>query len=562
MTTTTPGSQLPELASQFRQLPDDAFTRLQYLTPATGCFNRCAFCSQHAGRDVWQLTSASLTAVAHAIATVAAERGLQLAGGRAHRPGVLFPYLDNDIGSYPHLDTLCGLARDVLHVKLRISTVGYSSLSAHLTAMHQRIVASYGDVLDGVRLSVTPYTAGWRARGSDPVSRAQFTDDMAAMLATYRPLLDRLGLGATTAAAELRFAPLIGTGKLTDTIVGGRHVLACGPHLLIGHDTDAGPLPLTTVDHIDGRGQPVLSTAGRRYLLVTSDSLTEADAGTAIRDITAGRLPDHHRAREVAVFRLANADGDYYAADPGFHSDGRFTALHLYPATATRRKSGYTDATRWLLNTLLDYKTARGLGPRDPFPGATSHDTTTILATLESAAAQLNAGTDQAAAAHIRRDVLPLVTTYTSALTQAGYPPAMLFSRDFTIDTGQIVNQGRARSLFRSLVSLGDEPMTPREERGYGQVSLSSARGTIWRIAPAPQAGSSISAAARGGKNTTTTGPCLIAEELDPRHLRPVMRATGEPLRRYHIRGTGLEIEHRTLDDARDRYAYPGLTSP
>jgi hypothetical protein len=52
-----------------------------------------------------------------------------------------------------------------------------------------------------------------------------------------------------------------------------------------------------------------------------------------------------------------------------------------------------------------------------------------------------------------------------------------LFSRDFTIDTGQIVNQGRARGLFRGLVSLDDEPMTPREERGYGQVSLSSARG-------------------------------------------------------------------------------------
>ena len=133
--------------------------------------------------------------MAYAIAAVAAERGLRLAGGRAHRPGVLFPYLDNDIGSYPHLDALCGVARDVLHVKLRISTVGYSSRSPHLAAMHHRIVADYGEVLDGVRLSVTPYTAGWRATGSDPVSREQFTLDMAAMLATYRPLLDRLGHG-------------------------------------------------------------------------------------------------------------------------------------------------------------------------------------------------------------------------------------------------------------------------------------------------------------------------------------------------------------------------------
>src|SRR4051794_3660488 len=110
----------PGLADQLRALPDEAFTRLQYLTPATGCFNRCAFCSQQAGRDLWQLTRDGLTGFATAFADIAAERGLQIAGERTHRPGVLFPYLDNDIASYPHLDELCRLANDVLRVRLRV----------------------------------------------------------------------------------------------------------------------------------------------------------------------------------------------------------------------------------------------------------------------------------------------------------------------------------------------------------------------------------------------------------------------------------------------------------
>jgi hypothetical protein len=559
VTVTAADVRRQNLAGQFRQLPNEAFTRLQYLAPATGCFNRCAFCSQHAGREVWQLTADGLTDVAHAIATVAAERGLRLAGGRAHRPGVLFPYLDNDIGSYPSLDILCGLARDVLHVKLRISTVGYSSRSPHLAAMHQRIVAEYGDVLDGVRLSVTPYTAGWRAAGRDPVSREQFTRDMAAMLATYRPLLDRLGHGAATAAAELRFAPLVATSDLTDTALDRRHVLACGPHLLISHDRNAGPLPVSVVTRLDRRGQPVLSAPGRRYRLLTSDAF--GDRPGAVRDATGGHLPEHCRAGDVTVYRLANADGSYYAADPDFHADGRFTALHLYPATATRRRSGYTDATRWFLNALLVYKAARGLGPRDPFPSATSDDATAVITALETTATELDAGTDRASAVHIRENVIPLAATYIAALGQAGYPPGLLFSRDFTIDTGQVVNQGRARALFRGLVSVDDEPMTPREERGYGQVSLSAARGTVWRIAPAPHApGSLPSRAAAGGKNTPMAGPCLIAEELDPRHLRPVTRATGQPLRRYVV--TGADLEHRALDQARRLHAYPGLTMP
>lgn len=547
------------LAAQLQRLPDEAFTRLQYLCPAAGCFNRCAFCCQAAGRETWQLTAGGLTDVAAALAAVAAGRGLQIAGGRAHRPGVVFPYLDNDIASYPYLDTLCALARDVLGVRLRISTVGYSSRSPHLAAMHQRIAAEHRDVFDGIRLSVTPFTAGWReGAGSDPVSRAQFTADMAAMLATYRPVFDQLGHGPATAAAELRFAPLAGTGPLTDAVIGGRHALGCGPHLLLADSPCDSPLPLTAVERLDDRGQPVLSTPGRPYTLITSDAFAGDDR--AVAAAASGCLPDRRRTRRVTVYRFSNADGDYYAADPDFHADGTFTALHLYPATKTRRRSGYTDATRWFLNALLAYKAGRGLGRRAPFPGATQDDVATVLTALDATAAGLAGGIDRAAAGHLRDTVLPLVATYASALGQAGYPPSTLFSRDFTIDTGQIINQGRAKGLFRGLASTDDEPMTPREERGFGAVSLSSARGTIWRLAPAPTAsGGPLPVSVTGVKNTATPAPALVVEELDPRHLRPVMRSTGKPLRRYTI--TGVGIEHRTLDQARAEHGYPGLVA-
>jgi hypothetical protein len=169
----------------------------------------------------------------------------------------------------------------------------------------------------------------------------------------------------------------------------------------------------------------------------------------------AGHLPARHRARDVTVFRFANADGPYYAADPGFHHDGRFTALHLYPATPARRRSGYTDATRWLLNTLLRYKAARGLGPRDPFPAAAREDAAAVLGALEATAAGLDTGIDHAAATHIRENILPLATAYAAALDQAGYPPGLLFSRDFTIDTGQTSTRAAPKGC-----SAGSPPWT------------------------------------------------------------------------------------------------------
>ncbi|WP_219510901.1 hypothetical protein [Nonomuraea ceibae] len=297
MTTTA----VPGLRDQLRDLPEEAFTRLQYLAPAVGCFNRCAFCSQAAGRDVWPFTEHGLTAFVTTLADVAAERDLQIASGRIHRPRVLFPYLDNDIASYPHLDTYAALARDVLGVRFRVSTVGYSARSEPLQAVHQRLVNELGDVLDGIRFSISPYTIGYAGRGVG-MSRQAYSEDLAAALATYRPLLDRLGHGAATAACELRFAPLLGLGELIDTHIDGRHVLSCGPHLLIALQPGHEPLPETIIDGLDERTQPVLSRPRAPYLHLISDT-APLDAAT-VRAALTGTLVLPHRAPDGAAAPL------------------------------------------------------------------------------------------------------------------------------------------------------------------------------------------------------------------------------------------------------------------
>jgi hypothetical protein len=519
---------------------------------------------------VWQFTAPGLTRFLRALADIAAERGLRIGDGRPHRPGVLFPYLDNDAGSYPHLDLYAALARDVLRVRLRISTVGYSANSPVLPAMHARIVAAYGDAIEGVRFSVTPYTAGYAGRAPG-LDRDTYTADLAAALATYRPLLERLGHGPATAAAELRFAPLLGLGPLTDTRIDGRHVLACGPHLFIAGRKDVGDLPVTTV-RLGATGQPVYSLRGRRYLHITADQAVTrepgkpAESGTealhaVVRAVLAGTLPVPHRARDVRLWQFTNADGPYYAADPDFGHDGTFTAVHLYPATATRRRSGYTDATRPLLNAILAHKAVRGYGRRDEVPDATTADVRAVLHALTDHADAIEP-IDHRAAAHLRGQVIPQAAAYARALDLAGLPPAWFFSPRFTIDTGQIVNQGRARTLFRGLAGTDDEPMTPREERGYGTVgSLSTARGPIWRITPLPYGDAGhLPPAVAGRKNPPATGPTLLAEELDPHHLAPVDRATGRALRRHTLTLDPGDVEHIGPDAGRAAYALPGLT--
>ncbi|MFF8381639.1 hypothetical protein ACF07V_36725 [Streptomyces sp. NPDC015661] len=305
--TTTTATVVPGLLEQLRALPEDAFTRVQYIAPQVGCFNACVMCSQFAGRDTWGLTRDGLTGLFTTLGQVAAERDLTVASGRIHRPRVVFPYLDNDIGSYPHLDHYAELARDVLKVKLRVSTVGYSSHSTHLTAMHERLVAEHTGSFDGVRFFITPYTLGFTGRsGTD---RETSVEDLAAGLRTYRPLLDALGHGAATAACELRFAPLVGIGELTDTDIDGHHVLATGPHLLISRNRGAGELPETVIERLDEHTQPVYSRPGAPYLPVTSDHAGPTAA--TVRAALDGTLGVPHRAREVRLHHFSNADGPY-----------------------------------------------------------------------------------------------------------------------------------------------------------------------------------------------------------------------------------------------------------
>jgi hypothetical protein len=553
--TTTTATVVPGLLEQLRALPDDAFTRVQYIAPQVGCFNGCAMCSQFAGRDTWGLTRDGLTGLFTALGQVAAERNLPIASGRIHRPRVVFPYLDNDIGSYRHLDHYARLARDVLRVKLRISTVGYSAHSTDLAAMHRRLVERHAGSFDGVRFSITPYTLGFTGRsGTD---RQAYIDDLAAALRTYRPLLDALGHGAATAACELRFAPLVGIHPLTDTHVDGHHVLGCGPHLFISLEPATGELPETVIERLDERTQPVYSRPGAEYLHVTSDQ-AELTPQT-VRAALAGTLPLPHQVRRVRLHRFTNTDGPYWAADPDFHTDGSFTALHLYPATSVRKASGYTDATRHLLNTLLAHKRARGLARREEFTAATGADVDAVLAALTARADELEP-VDTTAAAHLREQIHPQVAAYAAALERAGYPPSLFFSRAFTIDTGQIVNQGRAENLFRGLTATNGEPMTPREERGFGQASLSTVRGPIWRITPLPLTPTGrLPIAVAGKKNQATTAPSLLVEELDPCHLSPVMRTTGCRLRRHVLRLPDGWIEHTSMKEGRAAFALPGL---
>lgn len=522
------------LAQQLRTLPDEAFTRLQIIQGEVGCIHGCAFCSAQASIHRTRIAPDSmrdLIAATRQVATEVAERDPDSArpqfglvgGNREHKPGVIYPYNDSDPLSDPNLDVIIGEAYTQLGSRFKTSSVGYDRTDTHLQAMHERIVDEYPDAFEGFRLSISQYPIGAR----DPES---FTADFANTLSTYKPVIERLREEGKESVVEIRFAAhfLADEQPLGDTQIEGHHVLHSGPYTLVSHEAE-DELVQSEVVGVDGRS-PVFSTPAKRYTLITSSDakLDEQWSVLAEETIAAGGSltpsPDARiRAQDVDVYLTTNVAGPYYAINPAFSEDGHFEALQLYPQTEKRPVAGYIDSTRYFLNTLLDYKKAQGVGRREPMPGATWDDVEQVLRLLDEQQEDL-ALYNTPAAHHLKTNIIPVVEMYVDALSQAGYDPALVFDNRFTVDTGTVVNQGRAKHLFGGLATETNQPLTPQEQRSHGQdVSLAALRGHRWKWSPEPvetkrarEVPVGIGAAPREMVSTATK---LRVEEIDYRTL-------------------------------------------
>lgn len=563
--------QRQELAQALiQQVPVEALDHTQILQPAIGCINRCNFCSQLAGAVTREMSADTLRTVIGGVRGALQHHERSSIGSeRSHKPGVVFPYLDNDIGSYPHLeDLVTGVSS--LGGKTRISTVGWSRHNSQLQANHASIASSRAHEIDGVRFSFTPYTYGYRT------NREEYVADFANALRTYKPLMQEKGVSRRFACVEMRFKPDVTIAPVMTEELGDYKIISSGDYSLIHrNDTDS----ITHINEVDGM-TPQLSDDGIDSIQIIGDtSSLDQDAIDSLFEM----LNDDDAPQEIPglgvmakrgrSYVFANADGPYYCFEPVRKQDGSFYGVHYYPKTTNRTESGVLDATRPLLNELLRYKRERGIGPREDLAGTTFDDTGAVVQRIIN---QMNTMSQYSEhrAEYIKAEMLPLVEDVVSALNQAELGSDAFFAYGFLVDTGVIVNQGKAITEFKGLASKRDLPLTPNEEKGYGNVSQSSNRGISWRIAPLEMMSGIVESKPSGyGKKSLpiyeqspeNTGHQRTSLYLGVMALNPEaytrFASDGTELRSYYIPIKGHELSVLTPKDAAEANLMPGNKS-
>ena len=185
-----------KLKKVFLTMPEDFFSKLRHFQPQIGCLNACSICSKYASTNVsyWNEDRIRNVIAALKYSTPATELPLIVWDRKNHRNGVIFSYLDNDVGCYEYLDKFIEIAHRELGVRTRISTVGFSKYNQLLNEIHNNISIN-DSALAGVRLSFTPYEIGWVCNNNQ-YSRSEYKEDIINFLKIYKKYYEKVGSGS------------------------------------------------------------------------------------------------------------------------------------------------------------------------------------------------------------------------------------------------------------------------------------------------------------------------------------------------------------------------------
>ena len=469
-----------QLYYKFMELPKEFVSKMRHLQPQIGCFNNCGFCSKFSVCKSEYWNEQSLRNIISAIKRTAlnyTDGDLLVAWDRKeHRVGVLFPYLNNDVGSYLYLDKYVDLCYKELGARTRISTVGYSRHNEALNEVHKKITSSeLLFALAGVRLSISQYGRVWEEQNGKNCIR-EYEQDLANFLKIYRPYFDKFGSGSRKMCVELRYNPLAENSKVIETEIDGKKVIATGNYLFISKNKDVTLNTAYVVDPyvhaLELSEEPVIFNEYNLPFEITSER----------KLLEFIEKEDLYFEKEVEVYKFQNKDGYYYAIEPRIKNDGNY-GFNIYPETDIRKKSGYLVTERFLLNALYKFKKEHGMHLRDKYINSTWDDVDKVVNYVSEQIKYYESKGKIDKSEYIKEHILPIVSVYVNALKLAGYPSDCFFDSKFTIDTGMICNLGRAIGYFKGLTKFVNEPLTPTHERNYGRhCSTMKQESYVWML--------------------------------------------------------------------------------
>ncbi len=482
---------------------------LQIFQSSVGCANSCAMCSQWASSWVTRLTRNSLSRVLGWLKKVVEvknwERWPLLGQNRSHKPWIIFPYLDTDVGSDPNLGYLVEILWKNFGCKTRISTVGFSRHNKALQEMHKDIASRLRQLIEGFRISLTPYTENFFSE--------DYPLDIVNLLDIYLPLIGDRWVWRDVFACELRFPPFIQLWDVEIWIFWWRFFIRSSDYCFIADNEWS--VPESKISHIEST-KVQFDRPGIIWKIYSWN-------GLSVRKLEELIITEDYQ--EAQLYYLKNVDWDLFAVNP-LVSEMWFHALHFLPKTLTRKQAGVINSTRPFMNAMIEYKKLKGIDWRSKLKWWNIDDFLIFFRNYIQIHAHpdilRNFWTDQ---------IFPVILVASEIIKRSRIDDDVFFDPGFLVDTWHIVNQWRAKGIFCGLVSRSDEPITVNEMKGYAdRNSIWTSRGIIYRLSPV------VSSGVGGLRNIVRGGSGLVLSGLHHKWLQPIPEKT-------HLISADIETE-------------------
>ena len=518
----------------FMTLPKDFFSKMRHLQPQIGCFNNCSFCSKFSRCKSEYWNEKTLRNIICAIKYAAinyTDDDILLAWERVeHRVGVIFPYLNNDIGNYYYLDKYVELCYKELGIKTRISTVGFSRHNRKLNRVHKNVIRqNLLLALGGVRLSITQYGRVWEEQNED-CSLKEYQKDITNFLKIYKKYYDEVGSGFRKMCVEIRYNPLVVNKNVYQLKFNSRMIIATGNYLFISKEKN---IRLTEA-HITDPYLHALQISEEPLIFNEYILNEEINSLTHLKEYLSKNIDKLIFKRECELYLFNNRDGIYYSINPKLTNQGNY-GINIYPETNTRKKSGYLVTERFFLNAVYEFKKTRGLELRDKYINSSWKDVEEVYEKCKEIALIYRNEYKYDKYEYILAHVLPLIRIYIDSLKAAKYSSDSFFDSKFTIDTGTICNLGRAIKLFKGITSFVNEPLTPTHERNYGRIcSKMKQENYGWRLS------------------------CGFDDKIEIERLDLFNTASSQGQQSFKKSFTVAGVNEK-IDISKEKYMYPGV---
>jgi hypothetical protein len=316
--------------------------------------------------------------------------------------------------------------------------------------MHNKINKNYTRNIESFRISFSPYPFAYRNKKF----KEDFVSDVIETIDLYSNLIKEKKL-----KIEVRYNVFLKESFVIIDKIENLDVLVVNNYIFIGK------FPKKAILEYKNRKFNIINSSN--FIKLQGNNIDESNYKDIVLQYLTKELDmSNFSIEDVNLYVYENIDGKYYAINPTITQNG-FFGFYIYPKTKQRKQTGYMNAERLLLNSIIKVKKEYGLKKNESFSNATIKDINKVKKAIKKRIEEYQK-LDYDFYLFLKKEYFPFINNIFKIFYKSKLKPSDFFDKNLLIDTGDICNLGEGFKYYKNFVTKKNTPLTFQHEMSFG----------------------------------------------------------------------------------------------